>query len=223
MCFFTFLKSLFRWGDVNLISENCRPFARVAQRFLGIQVEATGLEYLETGRAIVYVMNHQSMLDIIHMGSFYPRNTVVIGKKELRFFPFLGMVLASTGNIFINRRKHSDSVAGLSRAVEEMRARGASVLIFPEGTRNRSLQGLLPFKKGAFHMAIAAQVPVVAIVCEPLKKVFSKKEHRLGDCKVRLRILPPVETTGLTRADVDPLLERVKEAMASTLRELESE
>ncbi|MEK7690213.1 MAG: lysophospholipid acyltransferase family protein, partial [Bdellovibrionota bacterium] len=192
MCFYTFLKSFFRWGDVNLISENCRPFARVAQKMLAIDVQVDGLEHLETGRAAVYVMNHQSMLDIIHLGGFFPRNTVIIGKKELKFFPFLGMVLASTGNIFINRRQHSNSLAGLSRAVEEMRARGASVLIFPEGTRNRTRKGLLPFKKGAFHMAISAQAPVIAIVCQPLARVFSKQEHLLGNCKVRLRILPPL-------------------------------
>ena len=70
-------------------------------------------------------------------------------------------------------------------------------------------------------MAISAQAPVIAIVCQPLARVFSKQEHLLGNCKVRLRILPPFETTGLSRTDVDPLLGRVKSAMIATLAELE--
>ncbi len=100
-----------------------------------------------------------------------------------------------------------------------LRQDGVSIWIAPEGTRNHGT-GLLPFKKGAFHMAIAAQVPIVPIVCAPLGPLIDWKRRIFGPGALPMRILSPIPTTGLTEADLADLSDRVRSAMLAALGEL---
>jgi 1-acyl-sn-glycerol-3-phosphate acyltransferase len=210
----------FRWGTLNFNRDFARVFARVALRLCRIRLEVEGLEHLEAHQPCIYVGNHQSGLDMATFGRIFPRRTVVIGKKELLWIPLFGLTFAAGGNLLIDRKRRVRAIAGLAQVVEAIRARGASVFIFPEGTRNRSSEPLLPFKKGAFYMAIHAGVPIVPIVSQPLGPLVSWKERRIRGGRLRLRVLPPISTRGLSEADVDRLVTRTREAMSEALRGL---
>ena len=158
------------------------------------------------------VCNHQSAL-IHHYGTNV--RTRYTSKKRGSFH---NVFFWAGGNIFINRQHKKSAVASLGQARSEMLRRKVSVWMFPEGTRSRGKVPLLPFKRGAFHLAIACQCPVVAFVSQPLRSYYRHEEHRIIPGKLRVRALPPYPTTGLTESDVTMLADRVRADML-TLRD----
>jgi len=100
---------------------------------------------------------------------------------------------------------------------------GYGIGITPEGTRNKKGEGLLPFKKGAFHLAIQAQVPLIAFVVAPLAKVAHWESKILKRARVPIEVLPPFPTLGLTENDVGTLMNEVRVKMEEALIRLESE
>lgn len=198
-------------------------FARVLSTvglWLGrTRVVVYGQERLEPPQPCLYVANHQSNLDIVVYGAMYPRRTIVIGKVQIQRIPLFGWFFARSGNIMIDRSDRSSSIAGLQVAVDAMRQDGKSIWIFPEGTRNRSGEGLLPFKKGPFHMAIAAQRPLVPILSSPVGRVIDLTARRMPGGVVHVRVLEPITTEGLTVDDVDGLMARTRDVMLAGLAE----
>jgi lysophosphatidate acyltransferase len=99
-------------------------------------------------------------------------------------------------------------------AARAMREKQQSVVIFPEGTRSYSAEPmLLPFKKGAFHLAVQAGVPIVPIVAENYSRVLNVKARRFDSGTIRVKVLDPIPTKGLTASDVDSLTRDTREKM----------
>jgi 1-acyl-sn-glycerol-3-phosphate acyltransferase len=211
---------VFRWGDRNLDRDFARIFSWGILKITGIQVHVEGAENLSRHQPCIYVANHQSGLDMATFGSIYPCKTIVIGKKELKWIPLFGLFFAASGNIMIDRKKRDHAISGLSQAVEAMKTHGVSIWIFPEGTRNQSGRGLLPFKKGAFHMAIAGGVPIVPILSAPLENLVSWESRKLNSGKVKIQVLSPISTEGMNSQDVDRLSSLVRDRMLEALRGL---
>lgn len=218
-CIVGLLKSITRWGDTKLGTEYARSFSKKALKITGIEIEFEGLENLKN-QPCVYTLNHQSNFDMATFGAIYPENTVIIGKKELIWFPFFGLFYKASGNIMIDRKNKDKAIDSLSQVVDEIKNRKVSVWVFPEGTRNKSGEGLLPFKKGSFHMAISAQVPVVPLVCSSMKKVIDWENKKIIGGKMKIKVLEPVSTKNMTNDDVNLLINRVREAMLSEINKL---
>jgi 1-acyl-sn-glycerol-3-phosphate acyltransferase len=166
------------------------------------------------GGPFVVVANHQSLLDIVLL-SRMPREMKWVGKEELFKIPWIGWMLRLTGDIAVRR---GDSESG-GEAVAKAKAylqRGMNVMIFPEGTRSRDAR-LLPFKKGAFRLAIEVGVPVLPVVLSGTAEGFQKGGTTVGPCDAVARILPPVPTRGLTQADAAALRDRVRAAFVAAL------
>ena len=123
-----------------------------------------------------------------------------------------------SGTVFIDRGNSGSARKAFDEAVGTIRGKKQSVFIFPEGTRSHA-QGpeLAAFKKGAFHLAVQSQMPVVPVVVACYAGVLSAREKRFTGGKVPIKVLPPVETEGLQKEDVDELCRRTREIM---LREL---
>jgi 1-acyl-sn-glycerol-3-phosphate acyltransferase len=206
----------------------CRPFDRnlvVPGRFLRFVGVLLGNTYRpwkfrvegawpDEGGPFVVVANHQSLLDIVLL-SRMPREMKWVGKEELFKIPWIGWMLRLTGDIAVRR---GDSESG-GEAVAKARAyleRGMNVMIFPEGTRSRDAR-LLPFKKGAFRLAIETGVPVLPVVLSGTAEGFQKGGTTVGPCDAVARILPPVPTRGLTQADAGALRDRVRAAFVAAL------
>jgi len=99
------------------------------------------------------------------LGTMFPKYCSVTAKSSLKRIPFLGWFMALSGSIFIDRKNSNDAREAMKGAANEIRAKRQSVYMFPEGTRSYTKDPvLLPFKKGAFHLAVQAGVPVVPVV-----------------------------------------------------------
>jgi 1-acyl-sn-glycerol-3-phosphate acyltransferase len=183
------------------------------QRILGIRIQLESSGPLEDQQPCVYVCNHQDNLDVMVFGSIFPENTIVVGKKEIGWIPFFNLFYVAGGNILLDRKHRTRAISGIIAAGQKVRQRGRSVMIFPEGTRNRSGLGLLPFKKGAFHLAIAGQLPIVPLVASPLGPLLSYSEKRITPGTVRIRRLDSIPTQGLTQEDLGALLQKTRDIM----------
>ncbi|KAH9938083.1 1-acylglycerol-3-phosphate O [Fomitopsis serialis] len=195
-----------------------RTFYMIASRALDIRLVVEGEEHLET-RPAVFIGNHQSMLDILYLGRIFPRRAAIVAKKELQWTPLLGQFMTLSGVIWIDRGNNAKAVRSLLAAGETLKAQRMGLWLFPEGTRSmREHHDLLPLKKGAFHIAVQAGVPIVPVVCENYWRLYRKNVFGSGTLKIR--VLPPIPTEGLTVADIPDLAVRVHDLMVAALREI---
>ncbi|KIX06097.1 uncharacterized protein Z518_04071 [Rhinocladiella mackenziei CBS 650.93] len=177
-----------------------------------------GRDILDNNRPVVFVVNHQTELDVLLLGTIWPKYCSVTAKKSLRNMPLLGWFMILSGAIFIDRVDRSQAVKAFEGAAQAMREKRQSVVIFPEGTRSYSAEPmLLPFKKGAFHLAVQAGVPIVPVVAENYSAVLNIKARRFNSGSIRVKVLDPIPTAGLTAADVDQLTRDTREKMLNTL------
>jgi 1-acyl-sn-glycerol-3-phosphate acyltransferase len=189
---------------------------------MGWRVEPDRPERLRDRRPCVLVGNHQSFLDVVTFGSIFPPRTVSAGKREIGRIPVFGWFYRLSGNLIIDRAHARSALASLDAAAEAMRAEKIAVWFMPEGHRNHG-QRLLPFKSGAFRLAVAAQAPVVPVVAAPLTAIADTGRRLARPGTLRVRVLEPVDTQGLQPADVAALTARVRELMQEALDALAAE
>jgi 1-acyl-sn-glycerol-3-phosphate acyltransferase len=166
------------------------------------------------GGPFVVVANHQSLLDIVLL-SRVPQEMKWVGKEELFKIPWIGLMLRLTGDIAVRRGDPESGGEAVAKAKAYLQ-RGMSVMIFPEGTRSRDAR-LLPFKKGAFRLAIDAGVAVLPVVVSGTAAGFQKGGTAVGPCDAVARLLPPVPTRGMTQADAGTLRDQVRAAYVASL------
>ncbi|KAL2441212.1 putative acyltransferase [Exophiala dermatitidis] len=185
------------------------------------QILDNGEEILNNNRPVVIIANHQTELDVLLLGWIWPKHCSITAKKSLRNVPFLGWFMTLAGAVWINRVDRSEALKAFESAAKAMREKQQSVVIFPEGTRSYSTQPmLLPFKKGAFHLAVQAGVPIVPVVAENYSHVLNVKARRFNSGTIRVKVLDPIPTKGLTAGDVDHLTRDTREKMLNVLEEM---
>ncbi|KAI2785313.1 1-acylglycerol-3-phosphate O [Daldinia loculata] len=192
-----------------------RAFKYVMAITIGITFEVDDPKrHLDTVRPAVFIGNHQSELDVLMLGCIFPKYCSVTAKKALKYVPFLGWFMALSGTVFIDRKNSKDARQAMAGAAREIQTRKQSVYIFPEGTRSYAKDpGLLPFKKGAFHLAVQAGVPIVPIVVANYSHVLYIKGRIFRSGKIPVKVLDPIPTTGLKPEDVDELTRSTRELM----------
>ncbi|ROW04646.1 hypothetical protein VPNG_07426 [Cytospora leucostoma] len=169
---------------------------------------------LDKVRPGVFIGNHQTELDVLMLGCMFPKYCSVTAKSSLKKTPFLGWFMTLSGSVFIDRKNTKDARHAMQGAADQMQNLKQSVYMFPEGTRSYAKEPmLLPFKKGAFHLAVQAQVPIVPVVVANYSHVLYPKELVFNSGKIPCKVLEPIPTTGLTAADVDALCNRTRELM----------
>lgn len=220
--FFVSIIGIFRFGDPNLMKFFVEILAWGGPKILGINLHVINKEYVMQAAPAVLVGNHQSAIDLVIYGRICPDGLTMVMKKELKYYPILGLFFMMCGSIFVDRKKGSQAQRALNSILPKIKKESRSMGFFPEGTRNKSGAGLLPFKKGAFHLAIAAQIPIVPIVCEPIRKVCNEKTKSAPGGDLELVVLPPIDTKGLTVDDAKQLSEKVRELMLNQLKKWES-
>ncbi|CUS20287.1 LAQU0S01e03224g1_1 [Lachancea quebecensis] len=196
-----------------------RSFYYVMGTFLGIEVEVINEENLKKLPAIL-VANHQSTLDILMLGRIFPPGCTVTAKSSLKWVPFLGWFMMLSGSLFLERGNREKSVRTLNNALDVMRTKKRAVWIFPEGTRSHSTKlGLLPFKKGAFHLAQQGKIPIIPIVVSNTSTLVNSKYKVFNRGVITVKVLDPIPTEDLKKEDVTAFTKRVEELM---LKEVEN-
>lgn len=156
-----------------------RAWCRSSVRGLDIQVHASGLDHVPQDGPFVYCSNHQSLVDILVLGSVLPGDYKWAAKRSLMKVPVIGWHLRLSGHIPVDRGAGPEAAAAVVRRFEEALGRGKRVLIFPEGTRSED--GIVrPFKSGAFAAAVGAGVPIVPIALEGTHRLMKKGAFDLG-------------------------------------------
>jgi len=183
----------------------------------GARVAVHGRQHIRTHDPCIFIANHQSMVDVWVMLSLVPPNTRFVAKQELFRIPVLGSALANTGCIAINRGNRTEAIRSLRVAAERIRA-GRSVVLYPEGTRSRD--GILqPFKKGAFHLAVQAGVPIVAVAITGSFDVVPPGRLRVTPGPVEVFVEPAVDVGPYQPDDYAGLLDVVQASIARRFRD----
>ncbi|XP_072935450.1 1-acyl-sn-glycerol-3-phosphate acyltransferase alpha-like [Epargyreus clarus] len=207
--------------------KNAKLWARIlkhATKLYGIQWELRNGEVLAKDRGAVIVANHQSTLDVTGMYHIWETadKVTAIVKKELFYVWPMGLAAYLGGAVFIDRKNPKNAYAQLKVTADVMTKEKTKIWVFPEGTRNFDYTKFLPFKKGAFTMAVAAQTPIIPLVFSPYYFI-DRKNYTISKARVIVKCLDEVPTTGLTMEDVPELIERVRNMMLAAYKELSDE
>ncbi|PNS20212.1 hypothetical protein CAC42_5662 [Sphaceloma murrayae] len=195
-----------------------RSFKYTMRLLTGVQFTISDPHSALSTRPAVFVGNHQSELDVLMLGSMFPRYCSVTAKRSLQYVPVLGWFMLLSKTVFINRSSSTEARKAFSEAVKTMKGEGQSVFIFPEGTRSYAREPrLLPFKKGAFHLAVQAGVPIVPVVVANYSGVLDVGKRRFESGDIPISVLEPVSTQGLGPDDVGELVKKVEKSMADEL------
>lgn len=176
---------------------------------LGVRITVLGRENMISGPAVV-IMNHQSNFDPLLQGPVFPKNTVIIAKKELRKIPLWGRLLGATNNIMVDRTAKGKNGSSIDLAVDRLQNDDCYIWIFPEGTRSQGGK-MTRFKQGAFKMAIRAQAPIIPMVSRPLKDVLDVPKKVAKGGPHEIKILEPISTVGMSEDDLPALVSRCEE------------
>jgi len=192
---------------------------RFVSRLIPVTFKIEGIEHLKVPTAAVLIMNHQSSIDLMAMMEIWPvlENAAPIAKKELKYVGTFGLGCWLCGCVFIDRKSKS-SHADMNRVGNEAKETGTKLMVFPEGTRNSSKGlNLLPFKKGAFHVALDGKLPILPVVIseydflDQTKWIFNSGE-------ITIRALPRIDTSMYSKENINELVEHSRNIMQEELR-----
>jgi len=190
--------------------------ARTWLRLTGVKVKVAGQEHLDPKQTYVFVANHWSYLDAAPLFAYTGRRMGLVAKKELLKAPILGYGMGFVNVIAIDRSNRERAVETLKIATERLRS-GICFGVCPEGTR--ALPGeMLPFKKGAFHMAVQAGVPIAPIALKNGDMLMGRGTGEAWPGTIEMGMLPPVDTSWVkSDEDLDALVQKVQDTIMSEL------
>ena len=190
--------------------------ARNWLRLSGVKVRVSGREQIDPNQTYVFVANHWSYLDAAPLFTCTGRRMGMVAKKELLNAPILGYGMGFVNVIAIDRSNRDRAVESLKIATERLRA-GISFGVCPEGTRAKPGE-MLSFKKGAFHMAAQAGVPIAPIALKNTDKLMGKGTGEAWPGTIEMVFLPPVETSWIKNdEDLDAMVKQVQEMIMKEL------
>lgn len=204
------------------IDRTARIWSRVWLVGAGVRLDVEGRDQIDPRRSYVVVANHVSNLDIMVCFLAVPLPIRFLAKKELFGIPLLATAMRSIGIVEVDRSAHAAIHDQINVQARRLIASGRSLIIYPEGTRSRA-GGLAPFKKGAFTMAITAQLPVLPVAIHGTYEAWPPHSMKIRGGRVKVAMETPLETTGMTYADTARLRDEVHGRIEARLADLVSQ
>jgi 1-acyl-sn-glycerol-3-phosphate acyltransferase len=205
-----------------ILTGNVMPLYRIGMklgitgvRVAGIKINVLGLSNLDPARSYIFMSNHASNLDPPVFVPNIPGRCSVLLKKEVLRVPIFGKILKMAEMVPVDRHNRDAAIESVHAAAKVLR-RGLNMVIFPEGTRSTDGR-LLPFKKGPFHLAVEAGVPVVPVTLLGTYECWPKGQFASRGGTTTVVFHPPIEP--LAFGDRETLMTKVRDAIASALPE----
>jgi len=217
-CLWAILLSIFNCSARRIHFWVAVPWAKGILRVCGIAVAVSGKENVEPEIPRVYMVNHQSYFDVFVVLACLPLDFKFLLKEELMRIPLLGPAMKRAGYIGIERDDPRKAIKSMNLAAERIRG-GASVLIFPEGTR--SLDGRLgSFKKGGFNLALKSGCDIVPVFISGTARIVPKGSLKIEKGNVKLSVGRPIPLSGYNRKNVAQLMDEVRISMLASQEQL---
>ena len=179
-------------------------------KITGVSLDITGLENIDKNTTYVYVSNHSSQFDIAALQYSIPQKFSMFYKKELSNVPIFGWALWAGPYISIDRENAEKARRSLEYAKLLMNEKSISVLLFAEGTRSRTGE-VLPFKRGAFHLAATSGHPVIPVTVSQSQKIMPKGKFQIKKGTIKINFSKPIDTSEVkNRKDQIELMEKVR-------------
>ena len=173
---------------------------------------------MDRKKSYVIVLNHNTVSDIPTL-YYIPLNFRWVSKREVFKTPFFGQYLVLHGDICINRGRASEALEQMVRDGKLWISRGASVAVFPEGTRSKDGE-IHRFKAGAFTLAKEAGVEILPVVLDGTKTLIKKNALFNWGNRITIRVRPPVSAGRVAAAETHELMQEVHDAMCAALAEI---
>ena len=177
-----------------------------------------GLEHVDRKKSYVIVLNHNTVIDIPTL-YYIPLNFRWVSKREVFKTPFFGQYLILHGDICINRGRATAALEQMIHQGKEWISRGASIAIFPEGTRSKDGE-IHRFKAGAFTLAKGAGAEILPVVLDGTKTLIKKNLAFNWGNRITIRVLPPIPAERVAATDPHELMEEVHDSMCAALAEI---
>lgn len=183
--------------------------------FGGGKATVIGTENIPTDRAVLFVGNHRSIMDVVLAGHLIPVPVGFISKIELKKIPLLNLMMEDINCLFLDRKDDRQALKVILKAIELIKG-GQSMFVFPEGTRSKVEGELLPFHAGSFKIATKPKVPVVPVTITGMGDVLEDHFPKLKRVPVVIEFAPPIETAAMSRDEIRELPDRVRDLIAET-------
>lgn len=201
------------WSWITL--EVIRLWATIFSKLAFVRYQIYGKAIQEKEKAYVYVCNHNSFLDAPALPLAIRGEFKALGKKELLEIPVFGWILRSVA-VLVDRSDAKSRKASVER-MNKVFQKGISVVVFPEGTTNKTDKPLTPFYDGAFRIAIENQAPVLPLVILNSKKLMPREGFKNSPGTIEVHFLPPQETKGMTMENLQDLKGKVFKLMEEAI------
>lgn len=183
----------------------------------GITLSIKGEKHLWSHRPAVFILNHQSNADMLIAIKLIRKEARGVAKMELKKMPVVGQILEASGTIFLDRTDKEKAIEALKPAIDSLRS-GISIVIFPEGTRSYDYT-LGRFKKGAFHIAMEAGVPIVPIVLKNAHDVMPRGKNIFNPALVEVIVHPPILTHDWDKNNLDSKIREIRNIYLKDLKQ----
>lgn len=188
---------------------------RTVIKIAGVKETVLGIENVPKDEAVLYVINHRSIFDIVLTYAKVPRPTGYIAKKEMNKFLTLSTWMMFLHCEFLDRGNLRQGMKVIKRSAKNIQD-GISMAIFPEGTRNKTNEDMLPFHKGSFKIAEMAKCKIVPVVLNNTPDIFENHSPRLKSVHVVVEYMPPVDVQTMTKEERKTLTENIRAQMIET-------
>jgi len=183
----------------------------------GVDIRVDGEEHLWSHRPAVFIFNHKTNFDALIIGKLLRTDFTGVAKKELERHPIMGPAGRLMKVAFIDRGDAKKAVETM-KPIMKLAQEGISIAIAPEGTRARTRE-LLPFKKGAFRIAMAAGIPIVPIVIRNAEDIGARDAFFMRPATVEVKVLPPISVADWSLDDLEERIDAVRDLFVETLRD----
>jgi len=215
--FFCFIRPF----DARVTTYCGQIFGRGLIPLMGAKIDYQNMDIIKNNKGpLILIANHQDNYDTFIVGYTSTDKTVSVGKKSIIYFPIFGLIYWLAGNIMIDRSNKKRALITMRQAGERMVKEKLKVLVMPEGTRSRG-KGLQPFKKGAFHLAIQNELPIIPICVSSYSGKLNFKKLRAGH--IIIRALPPISSKGYDKSNLDELAQKCHNIMDKEIKKLDQE